>query len=58
MATQFNVKGLDTFFGIKPAAPQEVGNQDAVSTVEEQVTPDVEAKLSDERAVEEAANVI
>ena len=58
MATQFNVKGLDTFFGIKPAAPQEVGNQDAVSTVEEQVAPDVEAKLSDERAVEEAANVL
>ena len=58
MATQFNVKGLDTFFGITPAAPHEVGNQDSVNTIEEPVTPDVEAKLSEERAVEEAADVV
>ena len=57
MATQFNVKGLDTFFGITPAAPHEVGNQDSVSAVEEPVTPDTEAKLSEERAVEKAADV-
>ena len=58
MATQFNVKGLDTFFGITPAAPHEVGNQDSVNTIEEPVTPDIEAKLSEERAVEEAADVV
>ena len=56
-ATQFNVKGLDAFFGITPSPQPASGDQNAVDVVESPVTPDTEGKLTEERAVERAADV-
>lgn len=64
MSTQFNVKGLDTFFGITPGtdAPAKkdaarTGNQDALDVSEAPVTGATMNRLSQEQAMEKAADV-
>lgn len=64
MSTQFNVKGLDTFFGITSgnsatAATDAAlaGNQDVVDVTEAPVTGETMNRLSDAQAMEKAADV-
>lgn len=61
MSTQFNVKGLDTFFGITPkqadsASPKKEGDQNAVAVEEAAVSPDTANRLAEEEAMEKAAD--
>ena len=70
MSTQFNVKGLDKFFGISPEQPEsaesaaqgttraaaQTGDQSAVVVDETAVSPEAVNRLSDEEAMEKAAD--
>ena len=64
MSTQFNVKGLDTFFGITPkdtatfrSAPAPTGNQDSIEVDASDVTDETMERLGEEQAMEQAADV-
>nr|WP_256019217.1 DUF4185 domain-containing protein [Corynebacterium sp. CCUG 65737] len=63
MSTQFNVKGLDKFFGVTPSdAPAEVdrgavGDQTVLDVNESDITQDALDRLDKEQAMEEATDV-
>lgn len=56
MSTQFNVKGLDTFFGIAPKNAARVGDQNTVDVDESAVTARTMGRLGKEEAMEKAAD--
>lgn len=61
MSTQFNVRGLDTFFGISAAGGEVVRHNDgdeSVLEVETQpLSPDVAEQLTEEKAMEAATDI-
>lgn len=57
MSTQFNVKGLDTFFGITPGNSAMTGNRDVIDIDALPVSNDTMSRLTEEQAMEKAADV-
>lgn len=67
MSTQFNVKGLDTFFGIETASPKartmapqvdSTGDQEVIQVEEQAVDAATQEQLATEKLMEEATDLI
>ncbi|MGP6173610.1 DUF4185 domain-containing protein [Corynebacterium sp. A21] len=67
MSTQFNVQGLDTFFGIDSGAPQartmapqvdSTGDQNVITVERTEVDADSQEQLATEQLMEEATDLI
>nr|WP_257182806.1 DUF4185 domain-containing protein [Corynebacterium cystitidis] len=63
-STQFNVKGLDEFFGIDVNAPQapptqtrSLGDQDVLEVAETEIDPEFEKQLTQEMTIEESTDI-
>lgn len=57
MSTQFNVTGLDIFFGITPGNSAMTGNHDVIDVDALPVSNDTMSRLTEEQAMEKAAEV-